>query len=265
MEPKNLKGAMPKGSIGAKDGNGNVIDPDVAIFPILSHDKENFNLIGTGFFITNDGLFITAKHVLLDAIDENGAQTKPLMLIQFSDGGYTIRPITRSISHDIADISIGLSAPMRHNTTGTTLKNKKLNLNSHIPDEGKDIFTYAYPKTVIKHSEVPELHFYSDCFRGLIQKYYPDGRDSVLLPGPCVQTSMYVHGGASGGPVFDLDGNVFGVNSTGFENEDLSFVTPIHTIENLLLTDVLIPNNSSGQVSMKELIDGGFISYGYYA
>lgn len=262
MKPRSLKGAVPKGKIGAKDGNGNIVDPCVTIFPILKQAKDTrFYLIGTGFFIADNGIFATAKHVLLDVIDANGIQTHPIVLIQFLGGSYIIRPILRCTSHDVADISVGIAAPMNHNILGTPLNNKVLRLTQRIPASGEAVCTYAYPKSVIKHDEVQELHFYPDFFDGITQEHYPNGRDSVLMPGPCVQTSMHVHGGASGGPVFDPFGKVCGVNSTGFENDDLSFITPIHTIENLLLADVRIPNNNSGQVRVRELIEGSFISY----
>jgi S1-C subfamily serine protease len=68
-------------------------------------------------------------------------------------------------------------------------------------------------------------------------------------------------GGASGGPVFDSSGKVFAVNSTGFEDDNVSHITPIHTIENLWLEDVNIPSNSTGKVRVQELIDNSFISY----
>lgn len=253
---------MPKGAIGAVDGNGNIVDLGTTIFPILKQDGEgSLCLIGTGFFITENGIFATAKHVLLDVIDANGVQTHPIVLIQFLGGSYVIRPILRCTSHDVADISVGIAAPMSHSTLGTPLKNKILTLTQNVPEVGQPVSTYAYPKSVIERGEVQKLHFYPDFFGGVMQEHYPNGRDSALMPGPCMQTSMYIHGGASGGPVFSANGRVCGVNSTGFENDDLSFVTPIHTIENLLLADVFIPTNNTGQVRVRELMDNSFIAY----
>jgi hypothetical protein len=84
MEPKNLKGSVPEEKIGALDGEGNRADLTKAIFPILKKDKYgDFYLIGTGFFITDNGIFVTAKHVLLDVIDENGGQTHSIFLVQY--------------------------------------------------------------------------------------------------------------------------------------------------------------------------------------
>lgn len=262
MEAKNLKGAAPQGTIGVVDGEGNIADPATAVFPILKQTIDrNFHLIGTGFFITDSGIFATAKHVLLDVIDDQGVQTHPIVLVQFFEGSFVIRPILRCASHTVADISVGMAAPMNHNTLGTPLKNKLLKLTQTVPAPGERVSTYAYPRSVITRGDVQELHFWPDFFEGRVQEHHPNGRDSVMMPGPCAQTSMYIHGGASGGPVFDSAGEVFAVNSTGLENDDVSFVTPIHMIENLYLDDVFTPTNKSGRVSIAELIDVGFIAY----
>ncbi len=262
MKPKDLKGAAPKGTFVAKDGNGNTIDPGLAIFPILKHyDDGTLCLIGTGFFISDNGIFLTAKHVLMDVIDNEGNQTSPIALIQFLGGQYLIRPILRCTSHEIADISVGIAAPMIQNSTGEPLKNKILRLTPTVSEAGSRVCTYAYPKSVFNRAEIQELHFFPEFFDGVTQDNYPKGRDSVLMPGPCFQTSLYIHGGASGGPVFDDSGKVCGVNSTGFDDDCLSFVTPVYTIENLLLVDVKTPNNTTGQVRVRELIENEFISY----
>ncbi len=260
-ETENLNGAAQEGSFIAVDGNKNIINPSHAIFPIIKHDRNGFIcLIGTGFFIAENGLFLTAKHVLMDVLDDNGNQTHAISLVQFLEGSYVIRPILKCSSHEVADISVGISAPMA-SSNGKTLKNKLIKLTSNIGEVGKGVFTYAYPKTVIKHSAKQTLHFNVDYYKGFIQKDYPNGRDKILLPGACFQTSMYIHGGASGGPVFNDEGVVCGVNSTGYENEPLSFITPINTIVNLVLNDVGTPNNSTGQISIQELINDKFILY----
>lgn len=262
MKPKNLKGSSLEGTFIAKDGKGINIDPSYAIFPIIKHDQSGIiSLLGTGFFISDHGIFITAKHVLMDVLDKNGFQTHGISLVQFLGGSYVIRPILRCTSHEVADISVGVSAPMTNNKTGELLKNKILKLTSNTDEIGSHVFTYAYPKSVVNHVERQELHFFPDYYEGIIEKNFPFGRDKVMLPGPCLQTNMYIHGGASGGPVFNKMGLVCGINSTGYEDDSLSFITPVHTIENLLLADVKTPNNSTGQITIKELIDDNFISY----
>lgn len=262
MKPKELKGAAPKGAYGARDGNGNDADPSHTIFPIIKHGADGLiSLIGTGFFIAESGIFLTAKHVLMEVMNEKGVQTHAIALVQFIGGSYVIRPILRCTSHEIADISVGIATQMTSNKTGAPLKNKVLKLTPNLDALGARVCTYAYPKSTVKHADKQELHFYPDFYEGRLEEHYPKGRDRVMLPGPCSQTSMHVHGGASGGPVFTDSGLVCGVNSTGYEDDALSFITPVKTIESLLLSGVNTPNNSSGQIRVNELIKDKFISY----
>lgn len=260
MNPKELKGSPPKGSFIAVDGAGSVADLSHTVFPILKDvGGGKLELIGTGFFIAESGIFLTAKHVLLDVMDGDGKQTHPIFLIQFLDGQYVFRGIARCTSHHVADIAVGIPVQMTNNANGMPLKNKLLTLTAAGQCVGEPVVTYAYPKSVFKYDKVQELHFHPDYFNGVIHEFFPNGRDSVMMPGACMQTSIHMHGGASGGPVFNSAGKVIGVNSTGFDGTDLSFITPISEIKNLFLADVKIPSNHSGQVRVQELIDGCFI------
>jgi hypothetical protein len=60
-------------------------------------------------------------------------------------------------------------------------------------------------------------------------EFHPDGFGR--LKHPCLQTSVEILSGASGGPVIDSAGRIFAVNSTSFDlndgGEPVSFVTPI--------------------------------------
>jgi hypothetical protein len=52
---------------GFVDGHGMPVDGTSAFFPIIQmRDSGPWTPIGTGFVISNNGLFATAKHVVLD-------------------------------------------------------------------------------------------------------------------------------------------------------------------------------------------------------
>ena len=68
-----------------------------------------------------------------------------------------------------------------------------------------------------------------------------------------------MHGGASGGPVVDQRGRVFGINSTGFQGMDVSYVSRINELFPLSL-DV----EESGTVrtlSIPEIVNRGWITF----
>lgn len=260
--PRRLPGEALHTAFCAIDGNGETVNQNEVIFPLVAQEAGGrFRLIGTGFFIAENGLFASAKHVLLDVIDGKGNQTAAIGLIQFLPGDkYILRPILRCVSHDIADVAVGVAAAATHNETGTPLPNKLLRLTTEHPQVGKPVATYAYPKTVFSGDRPQRLHFYPAYFEGRIEAYFATGRDRVLMPAPCFQTSMHVHGGASGGPVVGSDGAAFGINSTGYDGTNCSFASCITNILTLRIPGVTTPRNTSGRgVSVQELAEEGFV------
>ena len=106
-----------------------------------------------------------------------------------------------------------------------------------IPDEGEEVSTFAYSKDTNFLYNIYDLKINNEIkwAYGIVRKYYPNGRDSYLLPGPCVETSMTLEAGLSGGPVINKNGQIIGVNSTSFtgQEKDISYFTPINPIANI--------------------------------
>ncbi len=235
-------------------------NPYDAIFPIVSQKPDGtFISIGTGFFVTQNGVFITAAHVINEVI-ANGSAKAPLGLFQFLDGCYVLRPIAQSTIHPLFDLAIGVASPMTHNVTGLPLANSLLTISRNQVNVGSLTHTFAFPETRIEYGEKQIVEFHPGYYEGIVTDYFPNGRDAVILPGPCYQTSAVVRGGSSGGPVFNASGSVFGVNSTAFGEDHLSFVSCITSILDLAIDGVLMPGESaSRRVSIRELCDGGFV------
>lgn len=232
---KNLKGASPEGDFWATDQDGVHVEPSKAIFPILKMSKTGkYNLVGTGFFVGPEGIFATASHVIDEFIADDGSADGLPVIIQIIEGGsYVIRPISTINKHPIADICIGRVASMKSHTRGK-LKNPVVGLSAKVPDVGEVVVTYAYPRSIFQPGEIRQAgYLWGEFFKGEVQEHFLNGRDRVMLPGPCLQTSIFIHGGASGGPVFNSRGLVVGVNSTGYEDEGLSFITPLYLLKDL--------------------------------
>lgn len=259
-----LLGEAPKGLYRAQAGDGVVVEPNEVVFPILSQEpSKDLHLVGTGFFIAENGIFVTAKHVVTSVFDSHGVPRQPLVILQFGAGNtYYQRPVHRCTHHPVADVAVGVAWPMHHNTTGEPLPNKLLRLSTTPPPIGGVVTTYAYPKTAILHGTPQQVHLEPTFFEGELVEYFPDGRDRVFLPVPCFRTSMVVHGGASGGPVVAQDGRAFGVNSTGLEDDFVSFVSPVSGILDLGIPGVVMPGSPDARVvTVRELRDRGFVVF----
>ena len=82
------------------------------------------------------------------------------------------------------------------------------------------------------------------------------------MPGPCFSTSMHMHGGASGGPVFDqASGRVCGINSTSFSGAtNVSFVSMIEGLLDIDIEGVVLDaEKGPDQVKLAHLVDLGYV------
>jgi hypothetical protein len=176
------------------------------------------------------------------------------------DGTYFIRPILRCALHPVADVAVGVCAPMAHNLDGTPLTNKIVTLTTVRPELQSPIFTYAYPKYATKVIDgVQAINFVPTYYDGNIVEDLPNGRDRVLLPGPCYRTNIAIHHGASGGPVFSPSRSAFALNSTGFDGTDDSYVSSIKPIFDLRIDDVVMNDQPAQSVPIIEMARAGHI------
>lgn len=245
--------------------DGEIQDPGLAIAPIIRQhpDKKTFDLIGTGFFVAKGGIFITARHVLEAVREVHPNGEFGLGLIQQIQGNaFVERPIIRMILNNSVDIGIGICAPMSSPSRGE-LDNPIVRLSTRDPEIGEHVFTYAYPDTIIeaagnKSAVYLNPHFYE----GRIVDHFPIKRDSAVLTWPCFQTSMHLHGGSSGGPVFDSSGAVFGINTTSLQPDtNISYVTKVRDALGLFIGDLRIGSDTDpGSYSIYELALRGFAS-----
>jgi hypothetical protein len=202
----------------AQAGNGNPISPHTVIFPILKEVSPNENrLVGTGFFITKFGHFVTAKHVIQDVLDTaTGQQHSPIHALHFVQGfEVLVRHITKVSVHNSVDVAVGKMDYHEINTTGKPLTNRVPRFTTEIPRVGSPVCTYAYPESDATFVKGGGSRFVANFYVGEFLEHSSQPRDSVNVTWPHFVTSIIVKGRASGGPVFDERGRVFGINCIG--------------------------------------------------
>ena len=249
-----LRGSAPPNLYGFEDETGTPLVGGAAIIPLLELiEGHTYRHIGTGFFITSSGVFATAKHVLLSAHDSG----RPIFTWQLiPPNQWHIRPVLQIDCHDTADVAIGLSCPSLNEETGEELVDvrTRLTIRPHTP--GDVIATFAYPSTIIEATESGQiLSFNPDFYEGRIVEYLSNGRDRVMLPGPCYRTDMVIHHGASGGPVAGPSGRVFGRNSTGFDGTNDFYISRINEIFSLE-----IETGESDSITIQQLVNEGAVT-----
>lgn len=165
-----LKGEAPRSQYIARTGQGVEIDPNEAIFPLVSQLPDGtFRLIGTGFFIASNGIFLTAAHVVEDVLDPSGEAIAPLGLFQFLPGEtYKVRPVHMATRHGRSDVAVGVTAPMVHSATGAPFANRCVSLTAAIPQSTQEICTFAYPKTTITAGRPQRVNFAPTYFSGRV-------------------------------------------------------------------------------------------------
>jgi hypothetical protein len=243
-----MRGAANKKDFTVRDGHGRLAEPEELVVPIfLANDRGMLSLRGTGFFVTRQGWFVTAKHVFL------GPEGRPLdgfYAMQIAGTTFYPRPVTHCVLHHAADIAIGICAQMTHKVTGEPLLNRIPTLSTRPLYLHEHVWTYAYPGTTVMHDSGNHVQLHADFYLGNVTGYAPSGGPER---GARYQTSIALHGAASGGPVFAAPGHIVGVNSSGLdfgsnEGPDVSFVCRIVDALDMGVPNVLMPGEKEPQV-----------------
>jgi len=242
-----------------RNSEGQEVNPEECIFPLVTYipNRNIWRCLGTAFFITPNGGFVTAKHVFFDN-DRNYYPT--LYGVQTTHNGeHHLRILRHLVLHENADIGVGMlgarRVPVEQNIQPEITPYFQLDFGR--PANGDTIRTFAFPLTEredLGNGQV-EFEFFGTWSPGNITGYHPEG--SLMVRNECYQTSMQIDFGASGGPVLKND-LVIAINSSagnvpeGAEPE--SYISPID-----LILDLQVPNGD-GRISIRELVHKGNIS-----
>lgn len=252
--------------------HGPLPNPVGHTFPLLTHDVNGlWSLIGTGFYISTDGLFVTAKHVITEILDGD-SQVKPLAILHlmsetglFGSTMYIMRPISQCWIGDKVDIALGVAASAINNATGESLSHWRWPLSWPAPTKGMQAATYAFPNHLIEHAENRQSFiFHPDLYNGHIEELH-EYRDQKM-PYPCMQVNFRIHGAASGGPVVGEDGSVIGINCTELFPDGPGYVAQICCLQDAFIEDATLwENKPPGKVTFRELISAGVVVVRDYA
>lgn len=247
--------------------HGPLPNPVGHTFPLLTHDSAGaWRLIGTGFYISRDGLFVTARHVIDDVLDSD-RQLFPLVIMHLqSESGlfgpqeYLLRPVMQCWLGDNADVALGVAAHAVNKETGITLDHWSWSLSWVNPPVGSLAATYAFPNRSIEQTAAGQLfRFRPDLYQGAILEV-DDFRDRNLAPYPYMHVGFHIHEAASGGPV-SSEGEVVGVNCRFMEPNGPGVVAQIRCLQDSFIDNaVLLGESVERRVTFAELVAAGAVA-----
>lgn len=254
---------------------GPLPNPSGHTFPLLTHDEAGeWSLVGTGFYVSDNGLFVTARHVIKH-VCRDGKQVLPLVILHLhSDVGLfgasecLFRPIMQCWLGATEDVAFGVAATATNNKTGQELRNWTWTLSWKTLPNGAPVGTYAFPNHILS-DDGTRISFRPDAYVGTVQAS-GDFRDKVVMPFPYLQVDFRIHGAASGGPIFNDDGRVVGVNCTEWpDNIDHpvgpGFGAQIRCLKDAFIDDVVpLEGGCPRRMTFDELVRSGSISVADY-
>lgn len=194
-----------------------------SIFPIFHYGKKgnnySFGVLGTGFFIDEEGHFLTAAHVL-NALPENSNFGYPgnipnVRKTQASFDPIQVISINNAMDLALAKISVNKLAPLKFSDYKAVV--------------GESVVLCGYPLPLIKPSSLVENADGEKVVRlnldiSSVRQYWQptvkiDEISKGLLYNKGFQSFITQHSalpGMSGGPIFNIEGEVVGLTSANF-------------------------------------------------
>jgi S1-C subfamily serine protease len=155
-----------------------------------TNSSNNWKSSGTGFFIDKKGYLATNYHVIKDATT---------IEIVHNGKAYKAKVVISDEQNDLAILKID-------DNTFVPLPTLSYNFKTESSDVGTSVFALGYPMTQIMGEEIKftdgKISSKSG-YKGEISTY---------------QISVPIQPGNSGGPLFDNDGNLVGITSSGLDN-----------------------------------------------
>ncbi|UUA75224.1 S1 family peptidase [Cellvibrio sp. QJXJ] len=228
--------------------------PSIAPIFRIDLDKQIACLIGTGFWITKKGHLVTARHVIQDNIGGNGKDIGPIFAIQTRpDRSIIFRGLVCSDLHPNFDLALCET----YCPVGDTELTVPLPISLNFLDVNEQVCSFA----VFSYDQIYKNQYEGFTyikFKGTLASQYTKGgvpirfaigfsigevsaifeekRDSVMLPFPCIETSVRIYGGNSGGPLIDNQGRICGIHCSSYDGDRISYHVPTHGLLNLQMT-----------------------------
>jgi len=251
------------------------------IMCVVAYRENEIIPLGTCFAITNDGLVMTAKHVIEEEFNtwkrDTSEHDKPWSIgaIYLSSdtpenheadllgGILTAQRVHFNNHHDIALMHLGLPI---NTQTGKLLSMPVTALSPGIPEINQHCFGIGYHSMVwnkkVNIDKTFEVNQSFSASRGIIEEIHYPCLDNTCayLNFPCFRTSARFDPGMSGGPLLNENGKIAGVICKGAITED-GYYSHVSLIGPALLLELDVTDNHGNIIKKRlyDLIEGGSV------
>lgn len=190
------------------------------LLAMIFRDEEGDHATGSAVLVA-PGLAICANHVLVDFEERLRAGHGALLCGAPARHGLVLwiaKTVTQVPNTDLALLCMTLACEMPPQSEFVVSYPS-----TRLPMVGERVDLYGLPslkRTSAQPDGSATFPIQGRYTSGQILEVHPDGRDRVMMPGPCFSVKCAAYGGMSGGPVFDSRGYLVGVVSTSYNGED---------------------------------------------
>lgn len=183
------------------------------LFGVTIGTTERSRVEGSAVMVA-PGIALSARHVIEPYLDQAANGVLGILLNSVCSHGVDVHKVDQIIVNEsdvcILRTSLASDLPPTGDLVSATMTTR-------IPKLGERLFLAGYraQQTV---AELKNIGLETRVAVGEVTAVYMNGRDSVMLPHPCIEVKTLTLGGMSGGPAFDEDGKVVGILSTSIEH-----------------------------------------------
>jgi hypothetical protein len=197
-----------------------------ALLAMVFRDEGGDHTAGSAVLVA-PGIAICAHHVILDFEEALRAGRCALLCAGPANHGtvfWMVRNVVSIPGTDLTILCMTLASAMPPQNRFVVA-----HLTTRTPAIGERVALYGLPalaRTGASKDGNAHIPLSARYTSGEVLEVHHDGRDKVMLPGPCFAVSCAAFGGMSGGPVFDDRGYLVGVVSTSYDGDaPIAFVS----------------------------------------
>lgn len=177
------------------------------VAPVCSYSESDGStsvqqIHGTGFFVTNDGVFITARHVIEGALADAEEHSHKIGIFPMQPIGGKATSLTAPIlDYQFADEPFDIAICRTPYKSATFFR-----LQDRTVEVWQDIATTGYPISVT-HKGAFQFEVQQRAHKGYIQRKMPSGRLKLGRHPDAFELSFPITHGLSGSPLFIHEGS----------------------------------------------------------